>query len=428
MLTLLCVYSLPPFEKEHSLIPPLVNTNFLEIGNWSLRGTAVNIKRAVRLTSATENQVGSICHRRPSLHKEWRVELQISAVGGNGGCGFWFYFTKEVCPLLPLTFNGFVMWINTTDNDKEGQSSIFLEKSDGNMIDVTKAKPIGRVLIRGIESTVVVCVTKSNGKITVGVKDAKDNIINCGEVSSSKIPDYGYFTVTSVSSEYYDENEIATIKYYSISKEDNPEAGKDYSSINRKIIDDVVFPRRIIKQRRRAMLPHMTSFLEEINQSNGKLNGKNVDFNKVIDILVDIHNRANMMISIDGLVSFINGKIDKVLSTAEQKINSSDLVVDELETELTKLWSHTKAEVNRLSEVNPDHFKDSIESLVQNVENMGFKHINHASERKKLREKIKRLSGESRTPILFWISIVEFIAFVIFIIFKWFSTDKFKRA
>ena len=58
-------------DEGVSLIPPLESTNISEIGNWTLVGAAVNMKRFVRLTPNIEDKVGFACLLVPTFTRDW---------------------------------------------------------------------------------------------------------------------------------------------------------------------------------------------------------------------------------------------------------------------------------------------------------------------------------------------------------------------
>jgi hypothetical protein len=58
-------------EPIYSLIPPLDRTNLSEVGNWTFRGSAVNMKSYVRLTSdAITAEDGALCYRAKTAFRD----------------------------------------------------------------------------------------------------------------------------------------------------------------------------------------------------------------------------------------------------------------------------------------------------------------------------------------------------------------------
>ena len=137
MFLLLLVQFIKSIEDRYSAVPPFEFTNISEIGNWTLRGSAANMKKYIRLTSTVDGDYGSMCQRVPTLFKDWQFEVEIKANNNRkiGGEGFWFYFTEEVCPEMLLQFTGFSIWINTTQTDPTGQSPIYFVNNDNKVID-----------------------------------------------------------------------------------------------------------------------------------------------------------------------------------------------------------------------------------------------------------------------------------------------------
>ena len=89
-------------DSSYSLLPPMAHTDIGEIGNWSIREQAVSQKRILHLTSGLDGNIGGICNRVPTVHKEWVSDLEISIKQDT----FLFLFSKYVCPDFAKFFSG----------------------------------------------------------------------------------------------------------------------------------------------------------------------------------------------------------------------------------------------------------------------------------------------------------------------------------
>ena len=141
-------------ENCFSFVPPFFWTNIKEFDNWSVRGSATNLKSFIRLTPAIKNKYGALCQRIPTLFRDWSIKIQLATSLSkerngtrNGGRGFWFHFTENPCPIVPIVFNGICIWINTTITDKNRTFPIHFIQNNNSMISPKNYTNIGRIQI-----------------------------------------------------------------------------------------------------------------------------------------------------------------------------------------------------------------------------------------------------------------------------------------
>jgi hypothetical protein len=104
MWPILAQVAISSFQRGFSLVDPHKLTDVGEIGNWTIRGSAVSMRHFIRLTSADSNRSGAICTRVPTDFRDWRVELELNAFRGKG---FYFSFSSDQCPNPETSSNGF---------------------------------------------------------------------------------------------------------------------------------------------------------------------------------------------------------------------------------------------------------------------------------------------------------------------------------
>ena len=102
--------------SHYSLQPPfnLTNESLPEIGNWTLRDSAINMKKFIRLTPSYQFTSGGLCERVPMYSSSWSFEANLSTGTQYGGVGFSFFYSSTLCANNIFNFNGLAAWINTT--------------------------------------------------------------------------------------------------------------------------------------------------------------------------------------------------------------------------------------------------------------------------------------------------------------------------
>jgi hypothetical protein len=95
-------------EPSYSIYAPFRYTDPGEVGNWSLRGSAIPMRHFIRLTPALPNMTGAVCSLIPTNFRDWNLTVRLSAFGGLGGIGFRIIFSSRVCR---ASSDGFTVWI-----------------------------------------------------------------------------------------------------------------------------------------------------------------------------------------------------------------------------------------------------------------------------------------------------------------------------
>ena len=416
-------------QTEYSLIPPFINTDVNEIGNWTIRGTATNLKKEIRLTSMVPGSFGSICQRVPTLFKEWTMEMEISANGNDEhpGHGIWFFYTKDVCPDFAYKFDGFAFWINTTATDQKGYSPVYFAKGNGTDMPLSPLKPVGSVRARDPSKPLRIQVSRKNGRLTVdSTKDVIFERIVDEDIEG--IPDYGYFSISAATTSRTDNNNLLSFRVYSLSDVDHPNKTFDFSSYNKKLIENDVNRRREMKQRRRRNMPNIMKTYKEANESKYKLSAQNEqDLKNAIRILAEAISRSENSLTASDLGEFIVGSVNAVVEQAYAKIENAANQYQDTEAAIQEMWNFLNNQLINLAIEEAKSILVLKEEILTFARSLNISTIKTKDAHSGLKEAASNVGENQSTNILLIISMVEITAYVIFFLYKRYTTDNFKK-
>ncbi|OHT11084.1 Legume-like lectin family protein [Tritrichomonas foetus] len=412
------VYSL---TERYSLVPPFVLTNLSEINDWTIRGSVVNMKNYLRLTDAVTDGFGGICHRVPTRFLDWMVEIEISAKGGNSGEGFFFFFTKECCPdLFQNVFTGFEVWINTTQTNREDLSPIyFYNSANGEKFENNDIKSIGNIHLRRQQSPVRLRITKKENSISIEYStDSSHKKIFSTTIEKSNLIEYGYFSLFAITSLHADNNDLFSFRTISLSEPLPGESNIDFSSLNRKMINDNVIARRAIKSRRRSKFIVSNKYAENIDENKGILTGKPQELRDAFKIIKETEIRGKETVSINELKKFIDEKIDSTIEKAMKKIDLASSRFDETKIDMNDVWSYLKTQLYDLSTETTNTLKQMGDEALQSAKEIKLANF----DKKKLKLKMSQIKENDNTSniskILFIICGIETFAYIAFFIIQ----------
>jgi mannose-binding lectin 1 len=418
-------------EKDYSLIPPLETTDVGEIGNWTIRGTATNMKTCVRLTSPIQGAFGSICQRVPTLFKEWSAELEIRAFdpneNGKHGHGIWFFFTEEVCPEFALKFNGFAFWVNTSSTGEDGLSDVYFAKGNGTEIMLRDLKPVGRVNVRNEKKPLRVLISRRFDRLTV---DSARNTIfeRIVDEDVTGVPDYGYFSISAVTTRRVDNNDVVSMRVYSMSESDHPNKTRNYSEENRKFIENSKRIRRQLKKRRHQKMQSMLKYVEEAKNASKKLTAQEeIDMKEAIRVIDEAHKRSQVTITAEYLEQFITENVDSAVSQALAKIEMAQQKYQDTRQDIDELWSTLKRSLLDIAIEEKQQLAAIQEQVFEFAKSLNFSQINEGKVKNDLKSEASSLHDTSTTNYLMIISMVEITLYVIFFLYMRHKTDNFKK-
>ena len=418
-------------ESRYSIVPPFEFTNISEIGNWTLRGSAANLKKYIRLTSTIDGDYGSLCQRVPTLFTDWQFEAEMKSFNNRyrGGEGFWFSFTKEVCPEMLLQFTGFCVWVNTSKTDGKGLSPIYFVNNDQNqVIDFNDFKPLGYVKLRNTTDPFKLRITKK-GK-TIKVDHSSDlgsgYYEECFHITNNTLLDYGYFTFSAItgSSLYYDNNDLYSIRTFALSSYNQKEFNYDISAKNRKVIEAALDVRRTMKQERRAKMINMLKYNEDATNHKNTINGGSYDIKDAFKIIKEAQVRGMDTVSVQNLKTFIDSYVETTITKAMKKIDLAFDKFDETKLDMNDLWGYLKTQLLDLSMETKQSLKSLETECLTFAKSINLQDLNQTS----FQQSVKitdNMSDSKISKMLFYIMVIEIICYVVFFIYKRHKTHGF---
>lgn len=416
-------------NDQYSLIPPFSYTNLSEINDWTIRGSAANMKKYFRLTNDIPNSFGGVCHRVPTRFKDWIIEIEISAKEGSSGEGFYFFFTKECCPDLNSRFTGFEIWINTGLTNRSGHSPIyFFNNFNNEQFERSDIKSIGSAVVRKINSPFILRIIRQNNLIQIETPAANSRQ-TIFSINTTKIIDYGYLSFYANTTTKTDKNDLFSIRTIPTSVSLKGESIIDYSSVNRKMLQDNVITRRIMKKRRRSKMSTAIKYGELVEENEGKLTGETQSLKDAFLIIKESDLRNQETVNVNSLKKFIDGTIDSTIKKASKMIEMASMKFDETKIDMNDVWSYLKTQLIDLSVESNKELKEMREEALQYAREIKLSNVDPI----KIKRNIHLLEKDNNidsfvSKILILICFIEFIAYIIFIMIQRKKTHGFKKA
>lgn len=430
MFCFFAVFAVQQPEPAYNLVPPFEQTDVGEIGNWTTRGTTVVMKNSIRLTSGVSHSFGSVCQRVPTLFKEWSVELEINAKieGGTPGNGIWFFFTEEVCPDVANQFSGFSIWFNTSLND-EGYNEVYFHKSNGSEFSPFNLKPVGK-FPSIYESKKPLRLHISRRFNTLTIDATKDIILDRILTEDVKgVPDYGYFSISGHTGSFTaSQHDLLSMRVYSMSEVNHPNATFDFAAKNKKYITDMVETRRIHKRNRRANMPVSNKYNKQSKDLDRTLEeNPNYPIKDAISILDEAYLRGMSSMTPNALEKFIVDNIDTTVQEALRKIEVAQSKYDETQTDLDELWSSLKKQLLELAmEAKATMTKIQIE-VNAIAKEMNLTTHNPDELKRKLKAEVETNVDNTGINWFMIISAIEITAYISWFLYKHTKTSGFKK-
>jgi len=407
--------------SDYILTPPFIQSNISEIGNWSVIGSAVALKKIIRLTSVVTNSYGGVCHRVPTNFRDWRAEIEISAKDGNGGRGFWFFFTDEFCPEFPLRWTGLSLWINTSDVDRMGRSPIFMHNNNNETTNLSLIQPIGRVLVRSNEFIPKMVITKRGSSIELAFTSGERTFTT--ETKFAHIIETGYFSFASMTTNYADNNDLHSIMVFPLSPLTNSHESVDFSAINRKILLDNVINRRVMKRRRRVNMQTSSSYYTDAISAQSKLGtDKKHMLNDSVKIISEIKSRAMVTITAESLKHFILPSVDRTIEKANSKVNLGNERFLETQSDFREVYIGLNNQLRALTNECISNMSLMTEEIVSLAHTLMKNEVHDSISPVPLDENV------NNSNILIIICVVELILYLVFFVYKRRKTDHFRKA
>ena len=418
------------------------NQTDLEYG-WSIFGNTATTKQFIRLTSAVTENYGGVCQQKPTLSRDWTVDLEIRARDGNGGDGFWIYFSSDFCiardyelteieneespenPFLtqhfPTNWDGFLLWINTTNT--AGQTSVYLVQSTkGKDIAFDKLVPSGHFNVRGDEPLTIKITRKG---AFVQAKFIRGYQSYTFDGTFNGLPDYGYFSVAASTLSYADNNDLLSFRYTANSPETN-QVDNNIEFNNRQLIILDKTVRRQKKQRRQTELQTSMKYDEERKHKEHKMDGRKTTLKDAFKMTKETTERAMHTVTKEALEEFIVSDIDVEFAKTIININLQMTRFNETKQDVQEIWMDLKNQLRDLTMetrsnmmiMGRDLMKMAKETTLKSAKDLNMKEVDDMT-----------TSTSPFIPfILIAICIVEFVLYILWFNYKRTKTNNFKKA
>lgn len=409
-------------EPQYSLISPFKQTNATEFGNWSFKGSVVNRKNYLMLTTHASNDWGALFQRVPTSFQNWEFETEIEVKGDiQGGNVITFYFSDIFCPEITLNWTGFFIKIDIPATDADNNTPIKF----GNISYPFELPPEDIAYgsnIRNSEEHFRFTVRKEGESLTVSIKD---NVVY--SVHIENLLKFGYFSIVALGGEKIgNDNNIYSFNVTSLSDHVIPESELNVSSINRKIIDNNLLQRRILKRYRRSRQPSTEYYFNTLKASNSMLDGLHDDLHDAFRLIEESDKRAEIAASMIFLGNWIDKVLKELTNKAEKKSNYAFNEFTEIRDSVNILWSELRQQLSSLAFESRAQMTLLKEDSIKIAENLKLQLV-------KLNETEDALNLPDTkqdsiiTTILVIIMVVEAITYLAFFLIKRSKTNDFKK-
>lgn len=433
--------------SHYSLQPPfkITNESLPEIGNWTLRDSAINMKNFIRLTPSYQFISGGICERVPMYSTDWSFEANLSTGSHYGGTGFSFFYSKSLCASNIFHFNGLAAWINTTNSNDEGEE-VYLLNSSGNLNQLMLGlKPVCR--IQSKNGPFLFRITKRGYQITIDWKLIKSRNLTSTEkvvknedfklCTSQKIDNVinnGYFSLFSSTQELYDDHDLHGINITLLSPYKEPE--NDNSSIvNRKYLDKFYHFRKKLKQLRRSKMPTMMKYLNISKENEYDINSYLTNETKIQEMFKDSFplikesiERAGSTVSVLQIKKFFLPIIRTQLEKATSIIEVAENMLPDVRELLKDIWNECEISLTEIASnisVQMENIEKEATDYAKNL--MGADHYSSEVFISMIKNSYGDVNYSPISYVLATICAVELVAYVIFFFYQRKRTMNFKK-
>jgi hypothetical protein len=410
------------FQPGYSLVSPFTGTNVNEIGNWTMRGSAVNLRTFLRLTSSQPSKFGAVCARIPTLFRDWKIEMELNAFGGTCGCGFVLSYSEELCPLPGARISGFSLLVNSTSVEESwGYYPLLLNRSN---LTFGESRRICSVPVRSDDDDhLLLSIEKLNSTIAVSFSssnvDWDDQFWYCGKEDLGDLPEFGYFTLSAFTSDQWtDDHDLYTLETHSLS-EVVDETESDRSHRNRRILEGFREEREQRRWLRQSEMPHAMKYAG---------NPVGSDLSDAFRIVNETINRSVQVVSKKSLERFLNTVINGSMGRAmESAIFASEGFV-QLKADVDQIGSYFITELGTVVSEMKNEMDTVQRDLAQYAHILTSGGKESSIYRSIYDDALADMSDPSLNLAFFGICVLETVIYVVFGLIRIRRTRGFKKA
>ena len=413
-------------QSYFDILGPILTTLPGEVGFWSMLGVSTNLKRSIHFSPDSNRQNGSICTRIPNNANEWDSFFQIQVKSGS----LLYVVSDEVCPFWALnnnidSFSGFILNITSIDDEKLSMSAQFLIKD----------RMTSNKLCNVDSSTATVKVSYKANSVEFFVENGTE-YMKCGKTIPVTDLQKSYFTFFA-NGPYQNNAHIknapklarfgnSELFYYEMKFSKQIKESENITEINHANKQLILFQQR---QNRGAsshpILPVSSSVIKEMEKVFYNLNDDSLDkaqkeknAEKIRDILIEINERLSESLTVEDLNKLIDATLTVNLEKAERKMEKKRKALQEISNDLNNLQADLTEKLQWLSNFAVESMQNSKEGAVNTLS----KFLDVVKESEGLENEttttIQDFNSTNLPTILYLISFVEFVCYIIFFIIQ----------
>ena len=397
---------------------PIKTTSPGEIGVWSLIGVTTNMKKSIHFSPDSSRQNGAICNRIPTSSNEWFSQFRVQVSKGS----LVYIVSDESCPYWSISHSV---------NSWSGISLNITRKNNGKMVlrahYLNQSQPYEAKLCKVNSENVTIKASYVNNTMTYYVLADNDNqFTGCGSpIPISEKMSKSYFTFYAENSEGIGSSEIYhyILKIPSTFKETLNLTESDY--FNRQHI--------LLHQEKRISehpsLPLAREIIAEMEKANYKLSqSKQVNTTgNIRDLLIEVKKRLKYTLTTEDLQKLVHATIAVNLIRAERKMEKRRMAFSSINEDLDNLKNVVNEKLNWLNKYVLNSMNEAKGSAVSILTEF----LEATKESEELPKEAKRRAKEMKSAwiptILYSISFIEFLCYVIFFCVKRKKTHGFQK-
>lgn len=397
---------------------PIRTTSPGEIGSWSLIGVATNMKKSIHFSPDSSRQNGAICNRIPTSSGEWFSQFRVQVSKGS----LIYIVSDESCPYWSIlhsvnSWSGISLNISRKNNGKIVLKAHYLNQS----------QPYEAKLCKVNSENITIKASYNNSKMAYYVlADSDNHFTECGSpIPISENISKSYFTFYAENSDGIGNSEI----YHYILK--IPSTFKE--TLNLTENDDFSRQHILLHQEKRVSehpsLPLAREIIDEMEKANYKLSQGNYEntTDNIRDLLIEVKKRLKYSLTADDLQKLVHATIAVNLIRAERKMEKRRIAFSGINEDLDNLKGVVNEKLKWLTQYVLKSMNEAQESAVGILTEF----LEATKESEELPKEAKRRAKEIKSAwvptVLYFISFVEFVSYVIFFCVKRQKTHGFQK-
>lgn len=415
----ICVFT---FDFNSSLLAPMKSTGIREVGQYTMRGSAIPFKRFIQLTSRNTKDSGGVCRRIKNKNNDWDVFYSFGAINPNSSRTQIFYYTKELCTQDNSIYTGFSV---TMKYEKDSNIANIFVHQNNYTAKSPKKEPECSLKLDYSNMQTKFKISYDSGNILLQVGEANKEMKNCSSFYYNLTG--GYFSIYSTTEGDAENNNLQSFVYTPHSPEiPNPKETEEESK-NRQTLSKSK-KHRADKNLRRIRQKWIHYYRDQMEFESEILNGgtpNSVQLKRALKEIKELTFRASEGLNINELKAFIEETVQDKMHAALQKLQNSANDIIEFKSTFNDIYTSTTNLLKEISMETRIEMSQTINEFNQQIEDIFRNGYNRISD---LSDSVDQNGQHLSSTILTIISIVEFAAYIAFFMHKRRKTKGFLKA